>query len=134
MRNIHDLIGTEFGRESVTIFRRWEQLEKKITDYCNHRGFTLRCLGQKVTPVSLRLSKNKSNIKTPRGIKIIQRAEKQLMDERVRSIKNTTNVCMKLKYTCMNDLKDLINDDLCEKCHAFIRKIREHRHKTIQER
>ena len=74
MRNIHDLVRTEFGRESFTIFRRWAQLEKKIADYCNHRRFTLRCLSQKVTPVSLRLSKNKSNIKTQRVIKIIQMA------------------------------------------------------------
>ena len=57
MRNIHDPIRTEFGRESVTIFRRWEQLEKKIADYCNHRRFMLRCLGQKITPTSLRLKK-----------------------------------------------------------------------------
>ena len=81
MRNIHTVIETEFGRESVTIFRRWEQHEKNLTNFKNHRRFTLRRLSQKITPVSLRL---KSSIKTERGIKIIQRAEKQLMDERVR--------------------------------------------------
>ena len=96
-----------------------EQLEKKITNYCNHRRFTLKCLGQKVTPVSLRLSK-RSNIKTLRGIKII--------------LNNTIDVCINLKGTCMKDLKELINDELYEKCHDFIKKIREHRHKTIQER
>ena len=131
MRNIHDSIRTEFGRESVAIFRRWEQLEK-TTDFSNHRRFTLRCLGQKVTPVSLRLST--SNIKTLRGIKIIQRAEKQLIDERVRFINNTIDVCMNLKDTCMKELKYLISSEFYEKCHDFIKKIRKCRHKTIQER
>ena len=34
----------------------------------------------------------------------------------------------------MKDPKDLINHELYEKCHEFIKTIREHRHKTIQER
>ena len=29
--------------ENVAILRKWEQLEKKIADYKNHRRFTLRC-------------------------------------------------------------------------------------------
>ena len=60
-------------------------------------------------PVNLRLG-TKSNIKTPRSIKIIQRAEKQLMDERVRSINNTIVICMNLKDTCIKDLKDLMQN------------------------
>ena len=39
-----------------------------------------------------------------------------------------------LRDSCMEDLKELINDELYEKYHEFIKKIREHRHKTIQER
>ena len=53
MRNIHNVIGTEFGWEKVTILRQWEHLEKKIADNKNHRWFTLRCMGQKITPISL---------------------------------------------------------------------------------
>ena len=34
----------------------------------------------------------------------------------------------------MRNLKDLINDELYENCHEFIKKIREWRHKTTQER
>ena len=34
----------------------------------------------------------------------------------------------------VKNLKDLSNDELYEKCHEFIKKIREHRHETIQER
>ena len=128
MRNIHTVIGTEFHRESDAIFRRWEQLEKKLGNFSNHRRFTLRCLSQKITPVSLRL---KSNIKTETGMKIIQRAEKQLMDERARSINNTIDICRNLINTCISQLKDIINQEVFEECQEFIKKIRECRHKLF---
>ena len=131
MRNLHSIIENEFGRESVTIFRKWEHHVKKLANFKNHRRFTLRCLSQRITPVSLRL---KSNIKTERGTKIIQRAEKQLMDERVRLINNTIDICSNFIYTCMNELKIKISQELYEECHDFIKKIGECRHKTIMER
>ena len=61
MRNLHNIIRTEFGWENVAIFRKWEQLEKKIANYRKHKRFTLRYISQKITPNSLKL---KSNIKT----------------------------------------------------------------------
>ena len=96
MRYLHNIIEKEFGREGVTIFRDWEQHVKKPADFKNLRRFTLRCLSQKITPVSLRL---KRNFKTERGKKIIEKAEKQLMDERVRQINSTIDVCRHLIYT-----------------------------------
>ena len=131
MRNLHSIIEKEFGRESVAIFRDWEHHVKKLADFKNHRRFTLRCLSQKITPVSLRL---KRNIKTERGIKIIQRVEKQLMDERVRQTNNTIDICSNLINTCMNELKVKIRQELFEKCQEFIDRIRERRHKTVLER
>ena len=46
----------------------------------------------------------KRNIKTERG-KIIERAEKQLMDERMRQINNIIDIYNHLINTCMNELK-----------------------------
>ena len=63
MRNIHNIIEKELGRESVAIFRDWEQHVKKLADFKNHRRFTLRCLSQKITPVSLKLKRNTKNRK-----------------------------------------------------------------------
>ena len=102
LRNLHNAIRTEFDRESVAIFRKWEHLEKKIADYKNHRRFTLRCLSQKITPNSL---KSKSNIKTTRGRRILERAERQLANERARNINNTIETCSWQKDTCIEDLK-----------------------------
>ena len=38
------LSATELGMENVAILRKWEQLEKQIDNFKNHRRFTLRCL------------------------------------------------------------------------------------------
>ena len=42
-KNIHTLIIKEFGKENAVIQRKWEQLEKKIEDFQNHKRFILRC-------------------------------------------------------------------------------------------
>ena len=131
MRNLHSIIEKGFRRESVAVFRDWEQHVKKLANFKNDRRFTVRYLSQRITPVSLRL---KRNIKTERGIKIIQRAEKQLMDERVRQTNNIIDICSSLINTCMNELKVKIRQELFDKCQEFIDKIREWRHKTVLER
>ena len=88
-------------------------------------------MSQKITPNSLKL---KSNIKTPRGRQILQRAEKQLAHECTTSINNTIDTCTCIRYTCMNGLKGQINDYYFKECSEFIRKVRECRHQTILER
>ena len=131
MRNLHNILEKEFGRESVAIFRDWEQHVKKLANFKNHRWFTLRCISQKITPVSLRLRRN---IPTDRGRKITENAEKQLLEERVRQINNTIDVCSHITYTYIEELRGKIQPDLFEECQVFIDKIREWRHKTVLDR
>ena len=76
-----------------------------MADFQNHRRFTLRCLSEKVTPVSINL---KSQIQTPKGFQIIKRAERALLNERVRMINNTIHMLSMQKDTCINRLKDKI--------------------------
>ena len=91
----------------------------------NHRQFTLRCLSEKVTPVSIKL---KSHIKTPKGLQIIRRADRSLLNERVRTINNTINMMNMKKDTCINNLKQKIGEDLIKECEIFIKERREARH------
>ena len=53
-----------------------------MANFKNHRRFSLRCLSNNIIPVSVQL---KSNIKTPRGIYIVKKAEKALLNETVRT-------------------------------------------------
>ena len=55
MRNLLLHIRTEYDGESKEIFRRLERIQLKMADFQNHRHFTLRCLGEKVVPVSIKL-------------------------------------------------------------------------------
>ena len=106
-------------------------LGEEIADFKSHRRFTLRCLSQKITPNSLKF---KSNIRTLWGKKILQRAEKQLANECVKSINNTIDACTFLRDTCMNEFKDHINNNLFEECSEFINWVREGRHQTTLKR
>ena len=78
------------------------KLEKKMANYRNHRRFSIRCLKSEVVPVSIRL---KTNVKTSKGIQIIRRAEKQLLNERIRSVNNTLELLMLKRGTCMGRIK-----------------------------
>ena len=102
MRNLHLHLKTEHGEESKEIFCQWERTELKMADFQNHRCFTLRCLSEKVTPVSLKL---RSQIRTPKGLQIIRKAERSLLNERVKNINNTINMLNIQRDTCMNNLK-----------------------------
>ena len=131
MRNLHDSIGREFGLENVAILRKWEQLEKKIADFKNHRRFTLRCLSQRITPNSLKL---RSNVKSSKGKRILERAERQLANEQVRNINNTLATCTCSRDTCMKELQDQISNFYFEECIRFIERVKESRHQIVQKR
>ena len=131
MRNLHESIGREFGLENVAILRKWEQRKKKIADFKNHRRFTLRCLSQKITPNSLKL---KSNIKTSRGKSILERAERQLMNEHVRSINDSIATWTCLRDTCMKTLQDQISGFQFQECSNFIDRVKESRHQVVLKR
>ena len=132
MRNLHLHISTEYDEESKEIFHQWERIQLKMADFQNHRCFTLRCLGEKVVPVSIRL---KSQVKTPKGLQIIRRAEISLLNERIRSINNTINMLSQERDTCISRLKEKIKDEgLFQECEEFIEERREARHHKTMSR
>ena len=65
------------------ILWEWESLEIKDSDYRNHLRFTFRCLSKDLIPVSVRL---KSTVNTRRSKQIIYKAERQLLQDRVKEI------------------------------------------------
>ena len=130
MRSLHIQLNIEYDREIVKKFHHWERYEKKMADFANHRRFTLRCLAEDLVPVSICL---KQNIKTPKGLQIIKKAERALLNERVRSIINTLNMLKPLRDTCMNELERVINEDWMTRCKDSIEVRRENHHlKTLK--
>ena len=131
MRNIIQIINQEHGKEALTIFRKWENLNMKICDYENHRRFSLRCLGNGIIPVSIRL---KNHIRTQRSDNIIYKAEKSLLNERIREVNNTLNILKHDVYMYRNKLSGILREDLMEESLRFIKEHRESRHKRVMER
>ena len=110
----------------------WEKLEKKMSDFRNHWRFTIKCLKNDIVPVSVRL---KTNIKTSKGLEIIKRAEKQLLNECIRTINNQFEMLMLKRDTCINKLKNKIGDHYpIEECEKLMEKIVESRHLRVLER
>ena len=118
MRNIHKHIKAEYGLENVRLFHQWEKLECKRVDFKNHRRFSLRCLSADIILVSIRL---KSNIKSPKGFNIIKRAEKALLNERIRMVNNTITMLEKEIDTCMNEFYNTLDEESMEECMVFIK-------------
>ena len=131
MRNIHAKLISEYGQESIKILRQWEKLEQKMVDFQNHRRFTLRCLSQDLIPVSIKL---KTTVKTLKGIYIVIKAERMLMNERVRLINSMITMFRWQIDTCINSLGSCIGVKAMEECHGFISLRRERRHLSILER
>ena len=76
-------------------------MEMKMVDFQNHRRFTLRCLSKDLIPVSIKL---KTTVKTPKGIYIVRKAERMLMNERLDQ-STTQSPCLKWQIdTCINSL------------------------------
>ena len=86
MRGLVKLIEQKYGKNATSIFRKWEKMEGKVSNFKNNPRFLLRCLDKGLVPVSLKL---KNLIRTQRGKSIIQKAEKQLLNERIKSINYT---------------------------------------------
>ena len=108
MRSIHSKITSEYGKDVVKIFCKWEKIEYKMADFSNHRRFTLRCMSKNLIPVSVRL---KSTFKTPKSKEIIRKAERALLNEQVRSINNSLTMFKELRDTCMNNLSTILEDE-----------------------
>ena len=96
-----------------------------MANFQNHRRFSLRYLSKDIIPISVRL---KSNIKTPKGSYIIRKAERDLLNERIRSINNSITMFTYHRDTCMNLLKGILDKETMEGHINFIKIKRESRH------
>ena len=69
--------------EALHLLRDWEKLQMRDSNYRNHGIFTLRCISKGITPVSIRL---KTTVRTEKARKMIRKAERDLLQARVKSI------------------------------------------------
>ena len=131
MRNLHLIILQEFGIEARCLFREWERLRFRSSDYRSHRIFSLRCIHKELIPVSIKL---KSTLDTPKARQIIRKAEKDLLQARVKAINNILDQVNREIEDCRAKLASIISVERLEECQGFINKVSELRFNKVKQR
>ena len=131
MRNLHQIILQEYGLEVQCLLRDWERLWLRASDYKNHRIFTLRCLHKDLVPVSIKL---KSTLKTERAKKIVRKAEKDLIQARIKAINSILDNVGKQTELCRSKLASIISTQRLRECQGFVDKVSEIRFNKVKQR
>ena len=131
MRNLHLILLQEDGVEARHLFRLWEILWLRASEYKNHRIFTLRCLHNDLIPTSIKL---KSTLKSTRANKILRKAEKELLQTRVKSINYILDSTSQQLEECRSQLASIISTQRLRECQDFIDKVGEIRFNKVKQR
>ena len=131
MRNLHLILLQEFGIEARRLFREWERLRLRSSDYRNHRIFSLRCIHKDLIPVSIKL---KSTLDTSKARQIIRKAEKDLLQARVKAINNILDQVDRQIQECRAKLASIISAERLGECQDFINKVSELRFIKVKQR
>ena len=135
MINLHKNIKEQYGLEAIQQLCQWEKNVIRVSNFRNHRIFTLRCIGLNLIPVSIRLKpvRSKQNISTS-ARKIIEKAEKQLMQDRVRSINKTIQASEDQGNQNKTKLASMVTQVDLDRCSNFIEKVRLERFNQVKAR
>ena len=131
MRNLHAFIKQEFGEESVLKLHLWEKTEKKMANFQNHRRFMIKCLKNNIIPVNIKL---KTSIFTKKANEIIRRAERQLLNEHVRTINNMIEINMFKREAYLHQLEEVLGQVTMQECKTLMERVKECRHQKVLER
>ena len=103
------------------------------SDFKNDRIFTLRCIDRGIILVSIRL--RSENSKLSKGTKeIIYKAEKQLLQDRVRCINAMLEDNRNSIDRCKAELASTVTTIDRDKCSKFIKKVSKTRINKVKER
>ena len=114
--------------EALHLLRDWEKLQIRGCDYRNHRIFTLRCISKGLIPVSVTL---KTTIRTEKARKIIRKAERDLLQARIKSTNSLLGYNAKQSDSCRSKLVSIISNTSMKKCQELIDKVSEFRHSKV---
>ena len=131
MRNLHQILLQEYGLEALHLFRDWERLWLRSSDYKNHRIFMIRCIHKDFIPVSIKL---KSTIKTEKAKKIIRKEEKDLLQARVKAINGILDNVSKQTELCRSQLASILSTQRLRECQGFIERVGEIRFTKVKQR
>ena len=114
---------------------QWEKNVIRASNFKNHRIFTLRCIGLNLIPVSIRLKpvRSKQNFSAS-ARKIIEKAEKQLIQDRVRGINKTIQARKDQGNQNRTMLASMVTQVDLDRCSNFIEMVRLERFNQVRTR
>ena len=135
MINLHKNIKEQYGLEAIQQLHQWEKNVIRVSNFRNHRIFTLRCIGLSLILVCIRLKpvRSKQNISAS-ARKIIEKAEKQLMQDRVRSINKTIQASEDQGNQNKTKLAPMVTQVDLDRCSIFIEQVRLERFNQVKAR
>ena len=122
LMNLFKHVRQHYGHSTVKKIRDFENVENRIARHRNHLVFSLRCKDDGLIPPSLKL---RSPINTNRAREIINKAQKQLLQERIRVISNKIDNFKGIREQRIADLETWLPSDINNKVKSLIAKSRE---------
>lgn len=129
--NIHRHVAEQFGVDTLKMVREYERMARKIADYRNHLRFNLRCRQNRLIPTSLCL---RSTMKGYRVDKIMEKAQNQLLNERVRQAHFITEGLKEKADHLLQKLTSLLPEAVLGKIIDFTNKAQLSQHTKSKER
>ena len=123
-----------YGMEALQQLQLWEKCVLRESNFKNHRIFTSKCISYNLLLVSVKLKSSCSKI-SPGGRKIIEKAERQLLQDRVRGINKTieeSGIYINSSKTRLLFLVTSTTDR--DRCSKFFDKVREDRYNRVKAR
>ena len=134
MRNLHKDLKEKYGLEALQLLQLWEKGVIRECNYRNHRRFTLRCISKELVLVSVKPRSACSKI-SQGARKIIEKAEKQLLQDRFRCINNTIEATVNTINNSRSRLASIVtNTTHLDRCSRFINKVTEDRCGKVRDR
>ena len=131
MRNLHKIILEQHYMEACQLFKDWQRFQIRDCYYRTHRIFTLKCITKGLVPVCIRL---KTAIKTEMVWKIIRKAERDLLQARIKSINSILGDNAKQRELCRSQLASILSTASMNKYQQLIDKVSELRFLKVKER
>ena len=100
-----------------------------MANYQNHRRFTIKCLKRDIIPVSIKL---RTSLHFRKAIQTVRKAEKQLLNEHIRTINNIIEINMFRRDAYFQQLERTLDQGTLQECTRFIEKVRESRHRRVK--
>ena len=113
--NIHYYILRQHGRDVLKRLRNVERTSEKLARWRNHRVFNLRCSHSNIIPNHVKL---KSNITGTKAVKVVNKAEKRLLNIRIAQCNFTIRK--------LENERDQLLEEICKQAEDFRREITDH--------